>query len=82
MSTRRKEWVLDIEFTKRETIADSCEAYARIVARAKGSAERRRLAVEYQAKASLSGCSFVPSRRRTVEIAAPAIAFDVPVSAP
>jgi hypothetical protein len=32
--TRRKEWLLDIEFTKRETFAYSCEAYARIVARA------------------------------------------------
>lgn len=45
--TRRKEFLLDIEFTKRETFAYSCEAYARIVARAKSPAERRALAVEY-----------------------------------
>jgi hypothetical protein len=59
VSTRRG--VLDIEFTKRETFANSCEAYARIVARAKSSAERRRLAVEYQAKARLSAERVDPS---------------------
>ncbi len=30
--TLGKEWLLDIEFRKRETFAYSCEAYARIVA--------------------------------------------------
>ena len=48
--TRRKEWLLDIEFRQRETFAYSCEAYARIVARAKSPAERRALAAEYSAK--------------------------------
>ena len=52
--TRRKEWLLDIEFTKRETFAYSCEAYARIVARAKRFAERRELAVEYGSKKRIS----------------------------
>ena len=52
--TRRKEWLLDIEFTKRETFAYSCEAYARIVARAKSIAERRALAVEYGSKKRIS----------------------------
>jgi hypothetical protein len=52
--TRRKEWLLDIEFTKRETFAYSCEAYARIVARAKTPAERRALAVEYGSKRRIS----------------------------
>lgn len=52
--TRRKEWLLDIEFTKRETFAYSCEAYARIVARAKSPAERRALAVEYGSKRRIS----------------------------
>ncbi len=33
--TRTKEWLLDIEFGKRETFAYSCEAYARIITRAK-----------------------------------------------
>lgn len=52
--TRRKEWLLDIEFTKRETFAYSCEAYARIVARAKSPADRRALAVEYGSKRRIS----------------------------
>jgi hypothetical protein len=52
--TRRKEWLLDIEFTKRETFAYSCEAYARIIARAKSSSERRALAVEYGSKRRIS----------------------------
>jgi hypothetical protein len=50
----RKEWLLDIEFTKRETFAYSCEAYARIVARAKNPAERRALAVEYGSERRIS----------------------------
>jgi hypothetical protein len=52
--TRRKEWLLDIEFTKRETFAYSCEAYACIVARAKNAAERRALAAEYGSKRRIS----------------------------
>jgi hypothetical protein len=52
--TRRKEWLLDIEFRQRETFAYSCEAYARIVARAKGPAERRELAAEYGSKRPIS----------------------------
>ncbi len=39
--TRTREWLLDIQFRKRETFAYSCEAYARIIARAKSPAERR-----------------------------------------
>jgi hypothetical protein len=45
--TRRKEWLLDIEYRKRETFAYSCEAYARVIERAKSPAERRALAEEY-----------------------------------
>jgi len=52
--TRRKEWLLDIEFTKRETFAYSCEAYACIVARAKSPGERRALAAEYGSKRRIS----------------------------
>jgi len=62
--TRRKEWLLDIEFTKRETFAYSCEAYARIVARAKSLAERRALAVEYGSKRRIS-----PERVDPAEVA-------------
>ncbi|CAN5865842.1 hypothetical protein BH11GEM2_BH11GEM2_36220 [soil metagenome] len=52
--TRRKEWLLDIEFTKRETFAYSCEAYARIVERAKSRTERLDLAAEYGSKRRIS----------------------------
>jgi hypothetical protein len=52
--TRRKEWLLDIEFGQRETFAYSCEAYARIISRAKSPAERRALAAEYDSKRRLS----------------------------
>jgi hypothetical protein len=52
--TRTKEWLLDIEFGQRETFAYSCEAYARIIARAKSAAERRALALEYGSKRRIS----------------------------
>ena len=45
--TRAKEWLLDIEFGKRETFAYSCEAYSRIQERATSPAHRRALADEY-----------------------------------
>ena len=46
-ATRKKEWLLDIEYRKRETFAYSCEAYARLLERGKDLAERRALAEEY-----------------------------------
>jgi hypothetical protein len=52
--TRTKEWLLDIDFHKRETFAYSCEAYARIVARAKSATERKVLAAEYGSKRRIS----------------------------
>ena len=52
--TRTKEWLLDIEFRKRETFAYSCEAYARVLARAKTPAERRELAAEYGQEVRIS----------------------------
>jgi hypothetical protein len=52
--TRTREWLLDIEFRKRETFAYSCEAYARIIARAKSPGERRALAAEYGSERRLS----------------------------
>ena len=45
--TRNKEWLLDIEYRKRETFAYACEAYARVCERGKRSAERVALAGEY-----------------------------------
>lgn len=52
--TRTKEWLLDIEYRQRETFAYSCEAYARVLARAKGAAERRALATDYGAVPRIS----------------------------
>jgi hypothetical protein len=52
--TRRKEWLLDIEYRKRETFAYSCEAYARVIERAKKPVERRVLAEQYARAARIS----------------------------
>jgi hypothetical protein len=49
-STRRREWLLEIDFRERETFAYACEAFSRIHARARTPAERRRLAAEYAAE--------------------------------
>jgi hypothetical protein len=45
--TRRREWLLDIDYRKRETFAYACEAHARIVGRARDLAGRAALAREY-----------------------------------
>ena len=45
--TRYREWLLQIDFVKREEFAYACEAYSRILERAKSPADRRRLHAEY-----------------------------------
>jgi hypothetical protein len=45
--TRRREWLLDIDYRKRETFAYACEAYARIVERAPRLAERPALGAAF-----------------------------------
>lgn len=45
--TRTREFLLNIAFAKREVFAYACEAYSRILERAKGPADRRRLYAEY-----------------------------------
>jgi len=45
--TRTREWLLELQFRKRETFAYSCEAYARILALAKGPTHRRELGAEF-----------------------------------
>jgi len=45
--TRRKEWLLDIAYRKRETFAYSCEAYSRVCERAERFRDRRTLAAEF-----------------------------------
>jgi hypothetical protein len=52
--TRTKEWLLDIEYQKRETFAYACEAYARVLQRGRSPAERRALAEEYGRTAQIS----------------------------
>jgi hypothetical protein len=53
-STRSREWLLDIDYRKRETFAYSCEVFSRIIDRANSPAERRRLAEEYGQKGCVS----------------------------
>lgn len=45
-STRRREWLLGIAFSKRETFAYATEAYSRIVATTRNIRERRKLFAE------------------------------------
>ncbi len=45
--TRYREWLLEIDFTKREEFAYACEAYHSIVEQATNRADRRRLLAEY-----------------------------------
>ena len=52
--TRTKEWLLDIEYRKRETFAYSCEAYARLLERAKSPSKRRALAADYGSTVRIS----------------------------
>ena len=52
--TRTKEWLLDIEYRRRETFAYSCEAYARVLERGKNPTERRALAQEYGSTVRIS----------------------------
>ena len=52
--SRRKEWLLDIGYSKRETFAYSCEVYSRIASRSRSSIQRQALAVEYAATAIIS----------------------------
>lgn len=47
--TRTREWLLEIEFRKRETFAYSCEAFSRILTLGKTRAEREKLVAEYAA---------------------------------
>lgn len=46
--SRRKEWLLEIEFGKRETFAYACEAYSRIHELGDGPEGRRRLLAEHE----------------------------------
>src|SRR6266581_3334898 len=47
-STPRREWILDIDFAKRETFAYACEAYSRILELGDGPAARRAMLSELE----------------------------------
>ncbi|MEO6857464.1 MAG: hypothetical protein ABI323_02610 [Solirubrobacteraceae bacterium] len=53
--TRRREWLLDIAFYKRETFAYSCEFYSWVVEHSADAGSRRRLAAEVFETKSLTG---------------------------
>lgn len=59
--TRRREWLLDIDYRKRETFAYACEAYARIVGRARDLAGRAVLAREYGCDGRISEARVDPA---------------------
>jgi hypothetical protein len=46
--THRREWLLEIDYAKRETFAYACEAYSRILELSSGPADRRALLLELQ----------------------------------
>jgi hypothetical protein len=52
--TRGKEWLLDIQYLKRETFAYACETYARVLERDKSRAGRQALAEEYERESRIS----------------------------
>lgn len=69
--TRKREWLLDLEFGKRETFAYACEAYSRILEHGGGPANRRRLLAELAqgpmpAKAHVDADEYVDILREAV----------------
>lgn len=52
--TRSREWLLELQFSKRETFAYSCEAYSRIMALAENPTHRRELADEFGSRVRFS----------------------------
>jgi hypothetical protein len=49
--TRRREWLLEIDFSKRETFAYACEAYSRILELGDSAHARRKLCQELEGEA-------------------------------
>jgi len=70
--TRKSEFLLTIDFRKRELFAFACEAYSRILEQAKCPADRRRLHADYAAK-WLPACDGV-DRIELADILAEAVA--------
>ncbi len=53
--TRRREWLLDVDFQMRETFAYSCEAFARVVERAPRLRDRQGIALEFSQRVEDDG---------------------------
>lgn len=51
--SRTREWLLSIDFNKRETFAYACEAYSRILTLGRTRAERKSLLDEYAARVAI-----------------------------
>jgi hypothetical protein len=49
--TRRREWLLEMDFSKRETFAYACEAYSRILELGDSAHARRKLCQELEGEA-------------------------------
>jgi hypothetical protein len=71
--TRTKEWLLDIDYRKRETFAYSCEAYARVLERAKSANDRRALAADYGSRVRISAERIDPAEVASIVADAAAV---------
>jgi hypothetical protein len=71
--TRTREWLLDIEFRKRETFAYSCEAFARVLERGRAPADRRQLADEFAKDVRISNERVDPAEIGSIVQAAAAV---------
>jgi hypothetical protein len=69
--SRRKEWLLDVAFAKREIFAHACESYSRIVEQARGKEERRALLAQGARVSRL--CDASVDRAELLDILADAI---------
>lgn len=68
--SRRREWLLDIAYERRETFAYACEAYARIVERGARPEERLALARAYGEQAGVSDARCDPEEVAELVLAA------------
>ena len=59
--TRRREWLLNIQYGQRETFAYSCEVYSRVLERSGSAAARRQEAADFSATASISDSRVDPT---------------------
>jgi hypothetical protein len=63
--TRRREWLVELDFSKRETFAYACEAYS-VLDRGHGHAERARLVLELEGEPPLAADGVDPGEYRSI----------------